>query len=251
MASTLAAAGFNRRPLDDDDEKGERRTSAPSALGSSSFHSGAMLVGGNTGGARSPTAEGTTAPSTPGTAIDFDPYAAYGTVHPPPAAVFPVQNRRDGYMPARTSSPPPAAYNRPHTHSTSTSTSSMGYGHATKASIGSTEPLLTGYYSGVPTEPPTPAMGPTLNLTGGSGGNAERTRDGGAAPERNSTTTTTTTTSSMYSADDESEVLEERPKLIVRAWLVRDDDLLTICSGPVDIGEKYDDRRYLEGELET
>ena len=49
VASTLAAAGYNRRPLDgdDDDEKGDRRVSTPSALThpNSSFSSGAMLVG--------------------------------------------------------------------------------------------------------------------------------------------------------------------------------------------------------------
>ena len=215
VASTLAAAGYNRQPLDgdDDDEKGHRRTSAPSAVGTlqnSSFGSGAMLVG-STAGARPPTAEGNTAPSTPGTGLDYDPYAAYGTVHPPPAAVFPAQTRRDGYMPARTGSPPPGAYNtRRHTHSTSTSASSMGYGHAAKASIGSTEPLLSGYYSGVPTEPPTPALGPTLNLASPAGGEAERPRGGVA--ERGSTTTTT---SSVYSADDESEIPEMKPKLEV------------------------------------
>ena len=86
----------------------------------------------------------------------------------------------------------------------------MGYGHAAKASIGSTEPLLSGYYSGVPTEPPTPAMGPTLNLASPAGGEAERPRGGVA--ERGSTTTTT---SSVYSADDESEIPEMKPKLEV------------------------------------
>ena len=89
----------------------------------------------------------------------------------------------------------------------------MGYGHAAKASVGSTEPLLSGYHSGAPTEPSTPAMGPTLNLAGGSGGgDAERqqgTRGSG----------TTTTASSVYSVDDEP-MPETRPKLEVRTIIL-------------------------------
>ncbi|KAI0724607.1 hypothetical protein C8T65DRAFT_734215 [Cerioporus squamosus] len=209
VASTLAAAGYNRRPLDgdDDEEKGDRRMSTPSALThqNSSFSSAAMLVGGGAAGAHPPAAEdGNTAPSTPGVGSEFDPYAAVGTVHPPPAAVFPNAIRRDGYTPARTTSPPPpGAWQRQHTQSTSTS-SSLGYGHGAKASVGSTEPLLAGYYSGAPTEPSTPAMGPTLNLAGASGGDS-RARGSG----------TTTTTSSVYSVDEDPDS-DSRPRLEVR-----------------------------------
>ncbi|EPT04380.1 hypothetical protein FOMPIDRAFT_1028142 [Fomitopsis schrenkii] len=80
-------------------------------------------------------------------ATDFDPYAAYGTIHPPPPATlgFP---RRDGYAPARTSSPPPGAYTAAHPghgHSySSRSDSSSGFGHRTQGSVSSHD-LLLGY----------------------------------------------------------------------------------------------------------
>ncbi|KAI1797932.1 hypothetical protein LXA43DRAFT_877494 [Ganoderma leucocontextum] len=199
VASTLAAAGFNRRPLDDDEEKAAspRRSSAPSAtmstLPNSSSSSGALNLAMPTG-ARPPTADSAAVPSAPSPGPDFDPYAVLGT---PPPAVFPSQARKDGYLPARTASPPPGAYDRTRrqTHSTSTSAS---WGHAAKGSVASTEPLLAGYYSGIVTEPSTPAMGPTLNLAG-EGGRRE----------------SSASTSSVYSAD-ESEVPEMRPKLEVR-----------------------------------
>lgn len=200
VASTLAAVGFNRRPLDDDEEKAPspRRSSAPSAtmstLPNSSFSSGALNLG-MAIGARPPTADSITAgPSTLGP--DFDPYAAVGT--PPPPAVFPSQARKDGYLPARTASPPPGAYDRTRrqTHSTSTSAS---WGHAAKGSVASTEPLLAGYYTPTATEPSTPAMGTALNLAGESGARRD----------------SSVSASSVYSAD-ESEVPEMRPRLEVR-----------------------------------
>ncbi|KAI9063116.1 hypothetical protein FKP32DRAFT_1551854, partial [Trametes sanguinea] len=175
VASTLAAAGFNRRPLDGDDDESESKVGmtqrqTPMASGTlASLPSASIGSGGMNGqrppsGGMDPEAAGmSTQPPTPGSGpegrTDFDPYAAYGTIHPPPAA-FPGSGRRDGYAPARTSSPPPppGAWQRQHTHSTSTSTSSMGWGHAAKGSVGSHEPLLSGYYAGgASTEPSTPA----------------------------------------------------------------------------------------------
>ncbi|KAH9919090.1 uncharacterized protein B0H18DRAFT_654651 [Fomitopsis serialis] len=80
-------------------------------------------------------------------AVDFDPYAAYGTIHPPPPATlgFP---RRDGYAPAPTNSPPPGAYtvgHPGHGHSSSSrSDSSSGFGHRAQGSASSHD-LLLGY----------------------------------------------------------------------------------------------------------
>ena len=213
VASTLAAAGYNRRPLDDDDEKqmSPRRSSVPSAttLPNSSFSSAQQLALAT--GGRPPTAEGyATAPPTPGAGSDFDPYAAIGTVHPPPPAVFPTQARKDGYAPARTASPPPGAYDRSRRQTQSTSTSAS-WGHAAKGSVASTEPLLSGYYSGATTEPSTPALGPTLNLVADEGGG----RRGGRERERERERESGTSSSSVYS-EDEPEVPETKPRLEVR-----------------------------------
>ncbi|KAI0639457.1 hypothetical protein C8Q77DRAFT_65013 [Trametes polyzona] len=229
VASTLAAAGFNRRPLDGDDEERKVMTQ-PMASGTLASLPNPSMGSGGLNGQRPPssgmddvTNGSGTGPSTPGAGGDFDPYAAYGTIHPPPAA-FPTQARRDGYAPARTSSPPPPAWQRQHTHSTSTSASSMGWGHAAKGSVGSHEPLLSGYYAGGATEPSTPALGPTLNLADIPPGAAppvpprdprrpsgEAARPRGGAADRGSSATS----SSVYSVDD-YELADERPKLEVR-----------------------------------
>ena len=126
VASTLAAAGYNRQPLDGDDydENGgmrQRRRSSPSALATMSS------LGTQ---AQQPYTDDPT-----GRRAEFDPYSAYSAVPPqtPPASA-----RRDGYFPARTSSPPLG-------HSHSASTSSMGHlagGHIPRESAGSFEPLL-------------------------------------------------------------------------------------------------------------
>lgn len=136
VASTLAAAGYTRTPLDGDDDGGkvmsQRRGSTPSALNTIS----SMPSAGRPEPYRDdPTDRGPR---------DFDPYAAYGTV--PPQTPPPV--RKDGYVPARTGSPPLG-------HSHSASTSSMGHaiGHATRESAGSFEPLLA---AGSGSVPPTP-----------------------------------------------------------------------------------------------
>ena len=217
VASTLAAAGYNRRPLDgdEDEEKGQPSTPAPSATISSMHNSTPSLAALNlyaATGLHPPPGEGYAAPPTPGgIGGDFDPYATLGvgasggSVSPPPPA-----QRRDGYLPARTSSPPPGAYTRRPAHSTSTSASSMGWGHAAKGSISSTEPLLSGYFSGATTEPSTPALGATLNLAGASGGVAANAERPGARESAS--------TMSVYSVDEPEEP-ETRGKLEVRLSL--------------------------------
>lgn len=146
VASTLAAAGFGRGPVDGDDEDGrksmrQRRGSSPfgvnttSSLPSTNPH--------NSLGALT-TLPYRDDPFAVGPPRDFDPYAAYGAVPVPPTAA-----RRDGYAPARTNSPPPGAAPaiRTHQHSLSgVSTSSAG--HIARESAGSFEPLLGGYKPG-------------------------------------------------------------------------------------------------------
>lgn len=152
VASTLAAAGYNRQPLDGDDydEGGgmrQRRRSSPSALATvSSLGTQAAAV--------QPYTDDPT-----GRRAEFDPYSAYSAAPPqtPPASA-----RRDGYVPARTSSPPLG-------HSHSASTSSMGHvmgsgGHIPRESAGSFEPLLAAAGGSAPSTPgpvaPSTSAGP-------------------------------------------------------------------------------------------
>lgn len=236
VASTLAAAGYNRRPLDGDDPHDENKdmtqrfSSGPlgasptiSSLPSASIASGARLSSGTAF-----LEDLGTASSTPG--IDFDPYAAYGTVHPPPAVVAGgslLPTRQDGYVPARTGSPPPGTWQRTHTHSTSTSASSMGMGmgytpsHGQKGSVGSHEPLLAAYYAGggaadagasgaaegPPAIPPRNPLRVSLD---------ERLRGGAAsAAVGPSKRESIISTDSTYSEEPGTPV-EDRPKLQVR-----------------------------------
>lgn len=193
VASTLAAAGFNRTPLDgdDDENKGmrQRRRSSPSALATMSSLPSL--------GAQQPYSDNPAGPST-APAREFDPYAAYGAVPPqtPPASV-----RRDGYVPARTSSPP---LGRSHSHSHSASTSSMGHamGHMPRESAGSTEPLLA--FGGNGSQPPTPgpiapstSLGPPLIPPKSPKRSTGVPTDDGHVPQRDSA-------SSVYSNDDEA-----------------------------------------------
>ncbi len=159
VASTLAAAGFGRGPVDGDDEDGrkgmrQRRGSSPfgvtttSSLPSTSAHNSLGAVS---------TLPYRDDPPVAGHGRDFDPYAAYGQVPPPPTAV-----RRDGYMPARTSSPPPGAAPVVHAHHHSLSgTSTSSAGHMQRESAGSFEPLLGGFKVGGGGSPPrTPNANP-------------------------------------------------------------------------------------------
>ncbi|EKM61092.1 uncharacterized protein PHACADRAFT_247464 [Phanerochaete carnosa HHB-10118-sp] len=91
---------------------------------------------------------------------DFDPYAAYAAVAP---QTPPQSARRDGYFPARTSSPPPGG----HVHSPSASSMGHAVGHTARESAGSFEPLLAAGGSGSqPSTPgaiaPSSSMGPPL-----------------------------------------------------------------------------------------
>lgn len=155
MNSALAAHGFTRTPLDggDDDEGG--MAEAP-RQGSGSFGM-ATMSSVPSGGGRPPSAyldDPGAGPSNSNARDrdnpDFDPYAAYGTaVHPPAPSASGLFNTRtrEGYAPARTSSPPPPSappLGQGHNHSHTASTSSMGpmLGHAQHESAGSFEPLL-------------------------------------------------------------------------------------------------------------
>lgn len=166
VASTLAAAGFNRAPLDgddDDDRNLKMRQTGNSPFGAatlSSIPSASHNTLGSAGG-RPPSGYMDDPVQGPSSyPLDFDPYAAYGTVHPPPTAA-----RKDGYMPARTGSPPPGAAPLAHSrnHSLSSSSGGMMGGHTARESAGSFEPLLHAYRQGS-SPPDTPGPTPTTNL---------------------------------------------------------------------------------------
>ena len=143
----------------------------------------------------------------------FRSYAAYGggVAVPPPAA---SGSRRDGYMPARTSSPPPGAG-----HSNHPSVSSSR-GHVARESAGSFEPLLGGgNRSGGPSPPVTPG-----SMTAGNLPPPVVPPKNPARPAADSRPTTTSTegpankseVSSVYSGEDDVVPdLTSQPKLEV------------------------------------
>ncbi|KAK7064250.1 hypothetical protein R3P38DRAFT_2823310 [Favolaschia claudopus] len=153
VSATLAAAGFQRAPLDDEDAHGsssrhsralpEMREGSALALGTVS----SLPSGGRTSGYQD-------SPG-PDEAEAFNPYTDYNATGA-------------GYIPARTSTPPPTAFPEHYRDSTNNRSGSgpdHSYHHSASQSVGSTEPLLAAYNrpdpastppSGVRTRPPTP-----------------------------------------------------------------------------------------------
>jgi len=235
VATTLAAAGFNRTPLDGDDEEGGDRNMSQrrgSGVSTNPFRDTVSSLPSATGG-RPPSGYMDDPVAGPEAAHDqeFDPYAAFGTIHPPPPATLGF-NRKDGYAPARTSSPPPnGAYmgttgpgHRSYS-SRSESTSSAGFGHMARESASSHDLLLGGMRSG--SESATPAMpSPALNSSSGDmfslpPRNPQRLARNPQTPndEENDGGVRDSITSSVYSMADEGafdELLASKPTLEVR-----------------------------------
>lgn len=169
VASTLAAAGFNRTPVDGDDDDDVGMRHRQNSFGTRTFgsipsasHPGSM---GSAGGAIERYRDDPFAATLPPN--EFDPYAGFGGIAVPAAAVAGGSGRRDGYMPARTTTPPPGgAAAQSHSHNPSYSSSSGG--HVARESAGSFEPLLAGYNKSAGATPPlTPA--PAAAAAGGNG----------------------------------------------------------------------------------
>ncbi|KAI0932152.1 hypothetical protein AcV7_000670 [Taiwanofungus camphoratus] len=244
VASTLAAVGFNRTPLDGDDEDDAPHTRQRQSSALSYGRETMSSVPSGSGGGRPPSGyldDPAAGPSDTPRDTEFDPYAAYGTIHPPPPASLGF-SRKDGYVPARTSSPPPAgAWVGGHTHSysmRSDSTSSGGLGHIPRESASSHDLLLSGYppLSAGGAGASTPSMPPTI-LNSSSGDifsppprNPQRLVDSGQISSREDVGEPPgglgvdrprgSATSSMYSmAEDEGpfeDPTESRPALEVR-----------------------------------
>ncbi len=215
MDSVLAAHGFNRRPLDGDDDDRDMAQAR-----SSSFGIGTLSSLPSAGG-RPPSGYMDEPPIASGS----DPYAAYGTVHPPPPTASGLfSGRKDGYAPARTSSPPLG-------HNHSASSSSMGMGHVPRESAGSFEPLLAAAGMGTPSLPSNAgaiamsnSMGPptvpprsprrpsVVTVSGEDGGETNRTTT--TEPLRDSA-------SSVYSDTEmDNQLVDLLPRpLEVRIWV--------------------------------
>jgi len=117
VSATLAAAGFNRSPLDDDDDP-RAHGSSPNTMTQRSTL-GSIPSGRLSGTLDHHSAHGHEA---------FNPYQNYG--------VASAVGRPDGYMPARTSSPPLGAMHSPHPSETM----------ANHSASGSYDPLLQSFH---------------------------------------------------------------------------------------------------------
>jgi hypothetical protein len=147
VSATLAAAGFNRSPLHDDEDSSTgprgRSPGSSSRLDMAQRRSDSQL-GFMPPSMRHRQPSGTFPPytdpfATPHMHDDFNPY-----VMPGATATFSSAGR-EGYVPAPTSSPPPSAGLPPSAYRDATARtdrSSSSHGHAPSGSQGSYEPLL-------------------------------------------------------------------------------------------------------------
>ncbi|KAJ7103557.1 hypothetical protein B0H15DRAFT_812712 [Mycena belliarum] len=140
VSATLAAAGFHRAPLDDDehDGSGSRRSRA---LASSDIE---MRTGSALGlGTKSslPSARTSGYLDSPGHDDGFNPYQEYVAT-----------GLREGYGPVRTQSPPPAAFAEPYRDAGGSGPDHVT-GHSASQSVGSIEPLLASFNRASPVSP--------------------------------------------------------------------------------------------------
>lgn len=147
VSATLAAAGFHRAPLDDDelrgnDSRGSRGFATPEME---------MLPAAAVGTRSSVPSAGRSSGylDTPGHDEAFNPYHDYVVAGP-----------TEGYIPARTSSPPPSAFVEPYRDASGHTV----HHHSASQSFGSTEPLLAfdraEPASSDPSAPPRPSLDP-------------------------------------------------------------------------------------------
>lgn len=147
IQAAVAAAGFNRVPLDDDEDGHGRTPRSHSQFSMEMGQRGSHVFGSlSTGPFGHDDDQG-----------GFNPYADYPTSRQGPG-------RTGGYVPTRTASPPPGA-ERPAFSATGTDEfgsnrdRKSSFGHTPTYSAGSFEPLLSGYRQASesgPHAPPTP-----------------------------------------------------------------------------------------------
>ncbi|KAM6498087.1 hypothetical protein JOM56_006035 [Amanita muscaria] len=142
VSATLAAAGLYRSPLDDDDlQDGAKQSPSPD------------VDMNQRSGSRVGIATVNSQPSNGRLSALYDGSDPEGEAQNP-LSEFGV-SRRDGYMPARTSSPD-AHYTRD--RQGSTSTGGFVKGHSANQSVGSYEPLLASYNRPSNPSPPSPTV---------------------------------------------------------------------------------------------
>ncbi|KIL70858.1 hypothetical protein M378DRAFT_495504 [Amanita muscaria Koide BX008] len=142
VSATLAAAGLYRSPLDDDDlQDGAKQSPSPD------------VDMNQRSGSRVGIATMNSQPSNGRLSALYDGPDPEGEAQNP-LSEFGV-SRRDGYMPARTSSPD-AHYTRD--RQGSTSTGGFVKGHSANQSVGSYEPLLASYNRPSNPSPPSPTV---------------------------------------------------------------------------------------------
>ncbi|KAJ6604624.1 hypothetical protein DFH09DRAFT_316231 [Mycena vulgaris] len=186
VSATLAAAGLHRVPLDDDDHENsprqsrfadmEMRTGSALALGTKS-----SLPSARTSGYQD-------SPGHDDLMHDgFHPYRDYDA----------AAGMIDGYIPARTHSPPPTAFVEPYRDASgSGSGPDHAIGHSASQSVGSTEPLLASFARASPISPAPsrPAKNPRREADRGSQLPASAPSDPRPENRRHST-------SSVYSSE--------------------------------------------------
>lgn len=155
VSATLAAAGFHRTPLDDDDD--HVNSARRSRFGSADVEMNQRSSSGFANGTISSTPSGGRVSAYmdsphPDDQDAFNPYTDY--IVPPGA--------RDGYISGRTSSPPPVAfYNGPYRERTgSGSAGDHVISHSASHSAGSYEPLLASFHQPSGSPPPVQPTGP-------------------------------------------------------------------------------------------
>ncbi|KIJ68482.1 hypothetical protein HYDPIDRAFT_173193 [Hydnomerulius pinastri MD-312] len=158
VEAAVAAAGFNRTPLDDDDE-GARSPHTRSHFSSEMGQRGSLLGYASGGSGSLPSGRPFSGAFEDFARNGFDPYADHPTEHA-------AGGNAEGYVPARTASPPPGAARQGRSGVGTDEFGSSGdrkssYGHTPTYSAGSFEPLLANYAQNsserdAPPAPPTP-----------------------------------------------------------------------------------------------
>ncbi|KAJ7492645.1 hypothetical protein FB451DRAFT_1219120 [Mycena latifolia] len=142
VSATLAAAGFHRAPLDDDEHHDSRHSRALASSDMEMRTGSALALGTKSSLPSARTSGYQDSPGHDDVLHDgFNPYQEYDAAGP-----------REGYIPARTQSPPPTAFVEPYRDASGSGPDHV-IGHSASHSVGSTEPLLASFNRASPASP--------------------------------------------------------------------------------------------------